>query len=143
MVKFKDIILTEIGETTDAFRWQMSYDSETERVYEFSTPENEYQVFVKPFTLDWLSLDFETKDGGENTVTNEGEHFRVMATVIEIARHAWKRRSALSGGDRVKGYSFYTGDSRRLRLYARFIRTQWPNANVEKAGSGRINIKIV
>ena len=54
----EDIALQELGNTTDTFDWRLSYDSETEKVYEFSTPENRYEVFVETFTKDWLALDF-------------------------------------------------------------------------------------
>ena len=50
-----------------------------------------------------------------STVTNEGEQFRVVATVLEIAKHAWERRETMMDGDTVKGYSIST-DPRRIRL---------------------------
>ena len=140
----EDIALQELGNTTDTFDWRLSYDSETEKVYEFSTPENRYEVFVETFTKDWLALDFgiENMEFGEkfSTVTNEGEQFRVVATVLEIAKHAWERRETMMDGDTVKGYSIST-DPRRIRLYKTFVKTQFPNAEV-KATNDTMSVKI-
>ena len=141
----KDIALRELGNTTDTFDWRLSYDSETEKVYEFSTPENQYEVFVESFTEDWLAIDFgiADKDFGEkfSTVTNEGEQFRVVATVLEIAEHAWNRRETMMDGDTVKGFSIST-DPRRLRLYKTFVKRQFPNAEV-KASNDTMSVKLI
>lgn len=140
----KELALQELGNTTDTYNWRLSFDSDTEKVYEFSTPENDYEVFVETFTKDWLALDFglEDKDFGKkfSTVTNEGEQFRVVATVLEIAKHAWDRRETMMDGDTVKGYGI-SADSRRIQLYKAFVKTQFPDAEV-RATSGTLTVKI-
>lgn len=141
----KKMALHELGNTTDTFDWRLSYDSETEKVYEFSTPENRYEAFVESFTEDWLALDFgiEDMEFGEkfSTVTNEGEQFRVVATVLEIAEHAWNRRETMMDGDTVKGFSIST-DPRRIRLYKTFVKRQFPDAEV-KSTNDTMSVKLI
>lgn len=142
----KDIVLRELGDTTDSFDWRLSYDSKTEKVYEFSTPEHDYEASVDSYP-EWLALHFGIKDAKFSdkfsTTTDEGEQFRVVATILEIAEHAWNNRHTMMDGDTVKGFLVSTdGDSRRLQLYKAFIKRQFPNAEV-KASNDKMSVKLI
>ena len=136
-MKFAEIILQEIGDTTDAFDWRLTYDSKTQKVYKFSTPENNYEISVDSYP-EWIALHFSIEGAEFNDkfsiTTDEGEQFRVVATVLEIAEHAWNNRHTMMDGDTVNGFLISTDhDPRRLRLYKAFIKTQFPNAEMKSS----------
>ena len=145
MAKFKQLILTELGETTDTYDWRLAFEDELEKVYEFYSDENKYEVFVEPFTEDFFAVDFglEDKTFGDKftVVTDEGNQFKIVSTVIEIVEHAWKTRDSLMDGDTVKGFSISAarksddGSNVRIELYKRFVKSRFPNAKIQTKGN--------
>ena len=141
MPKFKQLVLTELGETTDAYRYEFLGNLHGDVVeWKFKTPNQTYYVIIKQ-VMDYLDVEFETEKTGMDA-TNEGNQFRVMATVLKISKEAWKRREELfdSYVDKIKYYPSDTSDeksggfegrNKRDKLYQTFIKRQFPNAKIE------------
>ena len=139
MAKFKDLILTELGNTTDTYNYRMNGQGRETVEYEFKTPNHKYFVIIKQ-VLDFIEVEFETQRTGMDA-TNEGNQFKVMATVLEISKEVWRRREELfdSYVDKIKYYPSDTPDeqdngvedrNKRDKLYQTFIKRQFPNAKV-------------
>jgi hypothetical protein len=147
MGKFKNLILTELGETTDVYDYYFDGKFGDDSVeYKFKTPNYTYSVFFKPdHNFDTLDIQFET-DRTRTSVTNEGNHFRVTATILDITKKVWKRREELFDSylakikfnpvPRDKEYGQDT--NARERLYKRFIKKQFPNAKIIDKGKNTI-----
>ena len=142
MARFKDLILTELGNTTDTFNYRLDKAGSGLVKYEFKTPEHEYMVFLHPGLEDSsLKVDFETKENRYDE-TNEGNQFKVIATVMEITKKVWQRREELFDSylskieydsaqrDKERG----TDRNARERLYRTFIKQQFPNAKIVSDG---------
>ena len=144
MSKFKRIILTELGETGDTYDWRLTFEDESQKMYEFYSDENKYELFVESFKADFLVVGFGLKNGtfGKkfSAVTNEGNQFKVASTAIEIAEHAWKTRDSLKHGDTVKGFSISApresdgGPNVRIEFYKKFIKNRFPGAKIRVKG---------
>ena len=140
MGKFKRTILTELGETADTYNWRLTYEDESQKMYEFHSDENKYELFVESFKIDFLVLGFGLENGTfgnkYSAVTNEGNQFKVASTAIEIAEHAWKTRDSLKHGDTAKGFSISApekadgGPNVRIKFYKRFIKNRFPGAKI-------------
>ena len=159
MGKFKDLILTELGNTTDGYDWRFNgvvdgrHGGEAE--YNFYSDEIKYEVIFKSVSNgfssvgDQIEVDFAPKSGevqtGDYTSrysvnTNQGNQFRIMATVLDITKHLWKNKNEIFDSDRDFSRLYFSpvgeGDSRkRAKLYKTFINRQFPNAEIEQNGS--------
>ena len=77
MARFKNLILTELGETTDAYRYEFLGKSHRNAAeWKFKTPNQTYYVIIKQI-MDYLEVEFKTEKTGME-ITNEGNQFRVM-----------------------------------------------------------------
>lgn len=143
MAKFKRLVLTELGETSKGYQYRISTSSPGVVTWTFYTEKHPYIVEIK-VSSEWLIVDFgvgtEIMDA---SVTDEGEPFKVMATVMNIAEETWERREELFPGEDLDGFFFdpvakpeeYPDDTSRARLYKTFIKKQFPNAEIKKVGS--------
>jgi hypothetical protein len=152
MGKFSDIVLTELGETENAYRWKETspgerFEWETEGYryilkIERHNPEELYVAYmIDPSDFDWSS-------GGTpfNAITNEGNQFRIVATAIDIVKYVWRNKEELYENPEVIEYiSFdgspkegevYSNKTSRDKLYVRFIKTQFPDARIESTMEG-------
>jgi len=156
MIKLKDI-LTEVGEGT-ATPYKFKYtprlfqdERKHIRTYNFTTESNlEYIVILAVNTASEdryisLSVMFKTEEGDFQDVTNKGEQFKIMATVIAIIKDCIAK-IAEEGKPEVKVIEFvpdknYEDDARRANLYKAYIQKQLPNALVDyRHGEYRVTI---
>jgi hypothetical protein len=152
MPKFKRLVLTELGNTTDTFQWK---ELERGTKYRFETGEYGYIVKIERHKPEEMYIgymidpsDFDWSSGGTpfNSVTNEGEVFKIVSTVVEIVKRAWKNRFDLyENPEQIEYISFdgspkddevYSNRTQRDKLYLRFIQSQFPNADLRETSGG-------
>lgn len=160
MGKFKDSVIKELGETTDAYEWRQLRSSEQMYQYQFYAGEIEYEVIIEVFMPGYLSAEF-APDSSQNLdkmpgetrysmTTGAGSPFRIMATVLQIAKHAWETREDFRWSSDLKGFAFdpsrkktnQDGPNVRRKLYKRFIQKQFPGAKIE-SGPGDLVLTTV
>ena len=146
MIKLRDI-LKEVGEGT-ATPYKFKYtprlfqdERKHIRTYKFTTESNlEYIVILAVNTASedryiTISVMFKVDDGDFSDVTNKGEQFKIMATVIAIIKSAIELLKE-EGKPPVKVIEFVPeksdeADNRRANLYKAYIQKQLPNAHVD------------
>lgn len=151
MARFQDLILTELGETTDGYEWRTSRPG---REFSFNTENYKYMVEVsrtRPKALQIsFSIGWEDIEGTKNPYsmkTNEGNQFRIVATVVDVTKHVWKNRDAFYRDAELLEYITFEGsgpgeDARqREKLYLSFVQKQFPDAEVEEGLGNHIRVK--
>lgn len=146
MIKLRNI-LKEIGEGT-ATPYKFKYtprlfqdERKHIRTFTFTTDsELNYIVILSINTASedryiTISVMFKTEDGDFSDVTNKGEQFKIMATVIAIIKKAIELLEE-EGKPPVKIIEFAPekndeSDNRRANLYKAYIQKQLPNAHVD------------
>jgi hypothetical protein len=146
-------ILKEIGEgNAKPYEWEEISSDEWNTYVRFTTEsETEYQVDLEPFKsnfpfakdLPGLALQFLAKFKGEyefsNTiVTNKGEVYKVMATIVNIVQHYLKNtKIIIYTPEKKTGEEF---GNKRDSLYKAFITKKFPNAEFKQMGEMIITI---
>lgn len=163
MAKFKNIFLQELGETTDTYNWRLEDVGRFAAKYRFETENVGYYVKIEELEPEYLAVEFSIDPDKTNfkaldvpstvydmfaVVTGEGNQFQVVATVLQIAKHAWKNRHEFfDGSEKLKGLAFDSAGSKdkakaRDRLYTTFIKKQFPQAKIIDAGNlMRVKVK--
>jgi hypothetical protein len=164
MIKLIDI-LNEVGEGTAKpyeYKWlsQGSYDNQVAR---FITDKGtEYEVIIADFSeypdprdqeqdLPAIAIDFLAKRPGEpgwstKTVTNEGDLYRIMTTIMIIVKDVMKRfdfdvQAIVYEPSKKTGE--FGSNNKRDTLYRRFITRTFPGAHVMRdPNNANIVIKI-
>lgn len=150
-MKFKtmlaEIALQELGETTDAYDWYEESTRFGKVYYGFYSGEIKYRAMFKPVG-DGITVEF-APESGEVDVdwpnedrfgveTNQGNQFRIMATVLEMAKHVWE--NDVFEDENLTHFVFKPSgdgkkDKQRAKLYKQFVKKQFPYAQIEKEGS--------
>lgn len=148
MILLKNLILTELGETTDSYDW--SYDGRkfTKAIYSFYSEDIEYEVSYDK-EGDRIKVEFAPKKGeveqSDQTMTrssietNQGNQFRIVATVMDTTKHLWRNKEDIyENGDELTHFVFSRigkrDDNPREKLYKKFIKKQLPQAEIKKSG---------
>ena len=140
-------VLQEVGEgTSQPYKWEELSSDEWFTYVIFTTEsETEYQVNLEYFESNFsfakdipgIALDFLAKPKGEhefsNTiVTNKGELYRVMATIVSILQHYLKDTKIITYTPEKKpGENF---GRQRDNLYKAFISKKFPNSEFKQIG---------
>lgn len=156
MAKFKRLVLTELGNTTDTYHLRNTERGVFPRVgeidtrWEFKTENYTYEVSIFNEQPDMLTVDFWTEE--KNTeMTNEGNQFKVVATVLEAARRTWGLIEEYPEDfDMIKGFAFTPvskgqetgGPTQRGKLYKAFIERQFPEATIKKGEYGGYEVYL-
>jgi len=154
MIKFSDL-LKEIGDTAGYYRYRNTEDmfkvigkdeAQILYMYEFETENFDYEVTLEKsgwnkvvairFQIGWeQAADLGT--GVYNAVTNEGNIFKIVGTIVSIVKDFHKKMEKEERFPRFyKGYEFSGTEkegvdtNQRNRLYIKFIETQFPNAEI-------------
>mgnify|MGYP006934448667 CR=1 FL=1 len=149
MAKFKRLVLTELGNTTDIYSWT---EKKPGKNYVFRSRSNEYVVKPAQIKDNEISVDYMFKDdsgGLSMDQTGEGNPFRVVATVVDIVEYVWKNRHNFyrnpEGIEKIhftgapkKGETF--GDTARKKLYLQFVKNKFPNAKVDVDSLGGVDV---
>jgi hypothetical protein len=146
-------VLNEVGEgTSQIYKWEEISSDEWNTYVRFTTEsETEYQVDLEYFKssfsfakdLPGFALQFTAKLKGEyefsNTViTNKGEMYRVMATIVNIVQHYLKNNKIITYTPEKKKEEKF--GKKRDSLYKAFITKKFPNAEFKQIGEMIITI---
>lgn len=156
MIKLKDI-LSEIGDASaKKFDWKVVRASKTGTTrYEFETSAGLYDVefifYKKPMSgaktvIDKPSYDWIFGvDDSYSVVTNKGEAFKVMATIMDIMKDFIKSRMAKSvdyitfHGSKKGGED--AGASKRTKFYLNYIKHHNIGDIIQKGNEVAIKVK--
>lgn len=142
MAQFKqllyEIALNELGETTEAYDYYFQGVKAGKAEWAFQSQSHTYEVkFMK--SRKYFRTSFETSETN-SSVTNEGDQFRVMATIMKIAKEMWDRRHELfEGVGGIEGFKYdaipkpdeeFRDVTSRDKLYRQFVLKQFPNARI-------------
>ncbi len=157
MAKFKNLILKELGETTDTYRlrnvtmglFPRIDPPEVDARWEFSTENYNYTIHIFNEYPEFLTVDFNTGAAGTEA-TNEGNPFKVTATVIEAAKRTFDRIKDREEYDLIRGFRFKgvskqgsdRDETQRNKLYIAFIEKQFPSADIEKMSYGGVKVTV-
>ena len=147
MARFKNLILTELGNTTDGYGFNVDPVSKRKVTFTFKSEQNSYKVDVNKLASK-LSVDYYYKtENGKYAIglTGEKNQFRVIATVVNAVKHAWENKEEYFAnpeeittvgfiGTTKDGESFGDGGTARSKLYMQFINRQFPDAEVQRGG---------
>ena len=128
--------LNEIGDSSvEPYEWKLQYNGEDSVRYTFFTgypkiPDNQYEVTYMQ-TLgepgNWFGA-FRKVEGRYTDVTNEGNIFKIMSTVLKTFKDFLEKRKPLSiEFDPTKNDKDATGSNRRAKLYASYIGKSLPS----------------
>ena len=155
MIKLKDI-LKEVGEATSApYKWKKASTKRRTVFFTFTTDQDtSYKVALENYIyedfhddnkeLPAIEVTFGIKENGAyspTTVTNKGEMYRVMSTIVDIIKDYIKRNDNIKAiiyepikKEGEKGF-------KRNDLYMAFIKKQIPTAKFEDS-YGSVIVKI-
>ena len=134
--------INEIGEATSKpYKYKVTYQDEEEIQYEFTTDSKlRYQISIAhkgiTRTKTRLVVAFKPLTGNYDTITNKGEHFRIMATVVAAVKEY------LATVPTAAEISFTPskadeGDMRRANLYKAYIAKHLPGSKIDIFSDGR------
>jgi hypothetical protein len=140
-------VLNEVGEgTSQIYKWEELSNNEWNTYVTFTTEsKTKYQVELEyfksnsPFAKDLpgFSLAFSAKLKGKNefsntVITNKGEVYRVMATIVDIIQHYLKDNKIITySPEKKSGEEF---GKQRNNLYKAFISKKFPNSEFKQIG---------
>ena len=139
--------LSEIGDASSkSFDWKEDPDSMADHGVNFTTDlGTKYDVDIDVYdnvnfdseeTYKMLDIAFNVHAQSTTQVTNKGEMFPVMATIVDITKHYLKKLGAngIVYNPSKKSKEGNT-DNQRDRLYRAFIRKAFPNAKIKVDGT--------
>lgn len=149
MIKLKDLI-SEIGEASaKPYDYRVTYDDPGVEIhYEFTTDSKlKYEIKIAQFIPNVrkkevrLAVAFKPEGKTYYTITNKGEQFRIMATVVAAVK------DYLAKVPKAVEISFTPskadeGDMRRANFYKAYIKKQIPGSNIEVFSDGRYIVEL-
>lgn len=147
MIKLRDI-LKEVGEASiKPYKYKITYKDPGEEIqYEFTTDSKlKYEISIAhhPITRNKtrLIIAFKTITGNYDTITNKGEQFKIMSTVVAAVKEY------IAQVPNVVELSFTPsketeGDDRRANLYKAYIAKQLPGSKIEIFSDGRYAVEL-
>jgi len=142
-LKLFEELINEIGDAgAKPYKWKWmnpKYDT-----YSIFTTDSglEYQVMTQLGSGETLSVEYgvkvTTKKGNKSVdyklVTNRGELFRVMATVVDIIQEFMKKHQDIEYIE-FEGSKNEDGDQRRNKLYMQYIKKHLKPKSIEDDGT--------
>lgn len=143
-IKLFEDFLNEIGDGgAKKYKTVFSEETKEHEIHKFKTETQDYQVYFE-FQEDWtregesleMVIEFSVNGGYDShVVTNKGEMYRVMATIVDLSKKILKRRKNINvisfTGSKNKG----TNDTRRNNLYMAYMKKQLKPKNIEDDGN--------
>ena len=140
--------LSEIGEASaKVYKYNVTYEEAGQGIqYEFTTDSKlKYQLDILHYEINRnktrLIIAFKPVTGTYDTITNKGEQFKIMATVVSAVKEY------LSKVPKAVELSFTPsketeGDDRRANLYKAYIAKQLPGSKINIYSDGRYIITL-
>ena len=148
MIRLGDI-LKEIGDSTVApYKWEFYGDDDNDiRYYGFYTEHYPYSVRIFQ-DENQIEIEFSVPDEKDpniekwNIETNKGNVYKIMSTVLDIVKADLQKHPEVDtlefAAVKKQGQS---DNNSRSDLYLKYIKHQYPNAQVEKYGDA-VLVKI-
>ena len=154
----ESVLITEIGDSTKQPYGPIDLitDDESERQYGFSTDSGIiYEVKVETFyrgegkpVIARVQFGIIDEDGdiSFDTQTGENDIYRIMSTIVSIVKKDLQENHAdiieFSPSKREGGKDKDPMSNVRTQLYSRYIKGQFPNAQVTRTIPGDIQVKL-
>ena len=142
-LKLYEELISEIGDAgAKPYKWRR-LDRRYDTYYIFTTDSGlEYQVMTELGSGDTLTVEYGveviTKQGNKSIdyelVTNKGELFRIMATVVDIVQEFMKKNPEVKYIE-FEGSKNEAGDQRRNKLYMQYIKKHLKPKSIEDDGT--------
>ena len=142
-LKLFEELINEIGDAgAKPYKWRRM-DRRYDTYYIFTTDSGlEYQVMTELGSGDTLTVEqgveVITKQGNKSIdyelVTNRGELFRVMATLVDIVQEFMKKNPEVKYIE-FEGSKNKAGDQRRNKLYMQYIKKHLKPKSIEDDGT--------
>ena len=142
-LKLFEELINEIGDASaKPYKWRRM-DRRYDTYYIFTTDSGlEYQVMTELGSGDTLTVEYGveviTKQGNKSIdyelVTNRGELFRIMATVVDIVQEFIKKNPEVKYIE-FEGSKNKAGDQRRNKLYMQYIKKHLKPKSIEDDGT--------
>ena len=142
-LKLFEELINEIGDASaKPYKWRR-LDRRYDTYYIFTTDSGlEYQVMTELGSGDTLTVEYGveviTKQGNKSIdyelVTNRGELFRIMATVVDIVQEFIKKNPEVKYIE-FEGSKNKAGDQRRNKLYMQYIKKHLKPKSIEDDGT--------
>lgn len=142
--------LSEIGEASaKVYKYKVTYEDPDEEIqYEFTTDSKlKYQISIAQFVPNVrkkeirLVVAFKPEGKTYNTITNKGEQFRIMATVVAAVK---EYLATVPNATEISFTPSKTdeGDMRRANLYKAYIAKQLPGSKIDIFSDGRYIVTL-
>ena len=142
-LKLFEELINEIGDAgAKPYKWRRM-DRRYDTYYIFTTDSGlEYQVMTELGSGDTLTVEYGveviTKQGNKSIdyelVTNKGELFRIMATVVDVVQEFMKNHPEVKYIE-FEGSKNKAGDQRRNKLYMQYIKKHLKPKSIEDDGT--------
>ena len=142
-LKLFEELINEIGDAgAKPYKWRRM-DRRYDTYYIFTTDSGlEYQVMTELGSGDTLTVEYGveviTKQGNKSIdyelVTNRGELFRIMATVVDVVQEFMKNHPEVKYIE-FEGSKNKAGDQRRNKLYMQYIKKHLKPKTIEDDGT--------
>ena len=142
-LKLFEELINEIGDAgAKPYKWRRM-DRRYDTYYLFTTDSGlEYQVMTELGSGDTLTVEYGveviTKQGNKSIdyelVTNRGELFRIMATVVDVVQEFMKKNPEVKYIE-FEGSKNKAGDQRRNKLYMQYIKKHLKPKSIEDDGT--------
>lgn len=143
-IKLFESFVNEIGDGgSEKYKTVFREETKEHEIHTFDTETQDYQVYFefhdfwfKGKSLPAMIIEFSVNGGKDShTITNKGEMYRVMATIVDLSKKILKRRKNINvisfAGSKNKG----TNDRRRNNLYMAYMKKQFKPKNIEDDGN--------
>ena len=145
-LKLFEELINEIGDAgAKPYKWRRM-DRRYDTYYIFTTDSGlEYQVMTELGSEETLTVEYgvevTTKQGNKSIdyelVTNRGELFRIMATVVDIVQEFMKKNPEVKYIE-FEGSKNKAGDQRRNKLYMQYVKKHLKPKSIEDDGNSII-----
>ena len=142
-LKLFEELINEIGDAgAKPYKWRRM-DRRYDTYYIFTTDSGlEYQVMTELGSGGTLTVEYGveviTKQGNKSIdyelVTNKGELFRIMATVVDVVQEFMKNHPEVKYIE-FEGSKNKAGDQRRNKLYMQYIKKHLKPKSIEDDGT--------
>jgi len=143
-LKLFEELINEIGDAS-AKQYKTKVKSKTPNyeLHTFKTETEDYEVtfdFQEDWSKDeeWIEMSIDFSSGGgydSHVVTNRGEMYRVMATIVALAKKIVKKNKNIKSLSFTGSKNRGDNDNRRNNLYMAYIKKHVKAKNIEDDGN--------
>jgi hypothetical protein len=140
-MKLLDILL-EIGEANlKPYKYSLELKNSSRTKYTFTTDSKlEYTVNMYK-VADEIIIDYKVKTGSHEDITNKGEQYRIMSTVVACIKEYLSKNPKITKLSFAPSKSKET-DNRRFRMYAAYVQKQLPGSKINYLEDDEVTVEL-